>query len=144
MTVSTSQRNLPNYGQLVKFLFQPFLNSPESLNVDCEYMPNRARVWIRVAFSEGDRATVLGRGGRNIYAIRSVLEASAAAVGQSVYLDIYGGTSTATEEGDGFRGADNPRTGDRPHRGGGGRRPPRGGGRYGGGGGRGGDRYRPR
>lgn len=135
MTVSPSQRNLPNYGQLVKFLFQPFLTAPETLNVDCEYMTNRARVWIRVAFPEVERGTVFGRGGRNIYAIRAVLEAAAAAVGQSVYLDLYGGSGASSEDGE--------RVGaERPYRGGGqGRRPPSGGGRRGGGG-RGGDRYR--
>lgn len=136
MTVSPSQRNLPNYGQLVKFLFQPFLNAPEAVNVDCEYMSNRARVWIRVAFPEADRAAVFGRGGRNIYAIKTVLEAAAAAVGQSVYLDVYGAVSAKSEDGE--RGG-----GERPHRSSGsGRRPS---GRYSGGGrrggGRGSDRY---
>jgi uncharacterized protein len=142
VTVSPSQRNLPNYGQLVKFLFQPFLNSPEAVTVDCEYLSNRSRIWIRVAFPEVDRGTVFGRGGRNIYAIKTVLEVAAAAVGQSVYLDVYGADIKRSEDGD------RP-MGERPHRSGGGRRPSGGGGRYGGGGRRsgggregGGGRYR--
>jgi uncharacterized protein len=90
VTVSTPQSNLPDYGQLVKFLFQPFLSVADAMSVDCEYTSDRQRVWIRVAIVSTDRDTAFGRGGRNLQAIRTVLQAAATAVGQSIYLDVYG------------------------------------------------------
>jgi uncharacterized protein len=93
VTVSTPQPNLPDYGQLVKFLFQPFLSATDAISVDCEYTIDRQRVWIRVAIASTDRDTAFGRGGRNIQAIRTVLQAAAAAVGQSIHLDVYGSNS---------------------------------------------------
>lgn len=80
----------PNYVELVRFLLQPFLDAPDSLIVDCEMLPSKSRVWIRLSFEGTDKGRVYGRGGRNLQAIRTVLAASAQAVGQSVYLDIYG------------------------------------------------------
>ncbi|PSB04744.1 KH domain-containing protein [Merismopedia glauca] len=84
----------PNYTELVRFLLQPFLDTPESLKVDCEIIPSTSRVWIRLAFEAADRGRVYGRGGRNIQAIRTVLEATAQAVGQSIHLDIYGSSNS--------------------------------------------------
>jgi predicted RNA-binding protein YlqC (UPF0109 family) len=80
----------PNYVGLVKFLVQPFLESPESLSVDCETSQTLKRSWVRIAFSSTDKEKVFGRGGRNIQAIRTVITAAAELAGQSVYLDIYG------------------------------------------------------
>ena len=85
-----SQAVTPDYARLVQFLVRPFLESPDSLSVDCETSPSTARVWIRVAFEGEDKGRVFGRGGRNIQAIRTVIAAAAAAAGHSVYLDIYG------------------------------------------------------
>lgn len=87
----------PDYVGLVRFLIQPFLESPNSLSVDCEISPNTARVWLRVAFEGEDKGRVFGRGGRNIQAIRTVIAAAATSVGQSVYLDIYGGQTAERE-----------------------------------------------
>jgi predicted RNA-binding protein YlqC (UPF0109 family) len=83
----------PNYAELVKFLVQPFLELPESLRVDCEVSHSRAKVWVRLAFEGSDKGRVFGRGGRNIQAIRTVLEAAAQAAGYTAHLDIYGATS---------------------------------------------------
>lgn len=80
----------PDYIGLVSFLVKPFLESPESLSVDCEEIKNKQRVWIRLAFEGTDLGRVFGRGGRNIQAIRTVLQAAATLAGQSLYLDIYG------------------------------------------------------
>jgi len=92
----------PNYTQLVRFLIQPFLESPNSLSVDCEFSANTAKVWLRVAFEGEDKGRVFGRGGRNIQNIRTVITAAAAMSGHSVYLDIYGSQAfngaTSTEE----------------------------------------------
>lgn len=98
----------PNYAGLVEFLIGPFLESPGSLRVDCELHPRQSRVWVRLAFEDPDKGRVYGRGGRNIQAIRTTLEAMAQTAGQSLYLDIYDG-----EAGD--RGSGPPR-GDRPDR----------------------------
>lgn len=79
-----------DYVGLVQFLIQPFLESPDSLSVDCEISASTSRIWIRVAFEGEDKGRVFGRGGRNIQSIRTVISAAAALVGHSVYLDIYG------------------------------------------------------
>jgi predicted RNA-binding protein YlqC (UPF0109 family) len=91
----------PNYDELVQFLIKPFLESPESLSVDCEISHTLKRAWIRIAFDSTDTGKVFGRGGRNIQAIRTVIAAAAEAAGQSVYLDIYGSNS-ADREGTSF------------------------------------------
>ncbi|MEH1765697.1 KH domain-containing protein [Nostoc sp.] len=87
----------PNYVELVRFLVQPFLESPETLSVDCEISQSLKRVWVRIAFESTDKGKVFGRGGRNIQAIRTVIAAAAAAAGQSTYLDIYGSTTPGRE-----------------------------------------------
>ena len=88
---------MAEYSGLVRFLVQPFLESKDSLRVDCEISASKPRVWIRLAFEGEDKGRVFGRGGRNIQAIRTVIEAAASAAGQSVYLDIYGGSSLEHE-----------------------------------------------
>lgn len=79
----------PDYAGIVRFLIEPFLESPESLRVDCEIHPRQAKAWIRLAFEEPEKGRVYGRGGRNIQAIRTALSAVAQLAGHSVYLDIY-------------------------------------------------------
>lgn len=90
---SHSQNTSANYAELVRFLVQPFLDSPDALSLDCETSQSLSRVWIRLAVEAEDKGRVFGRGGRNIQAIRTVIEAAAKAAGQSAYLDIYGGMS---------------------------------------------------
>lgn len=80
----------PDFVGLVRFLIGPFLESTDALRIDCEPMPARTKVWIRVAFNEDDRGRVFGRGGRNIQAIRAVVEATAKLVGWTAHLDVYG------------------------------------------------------
>ncbi|MBD2305302.1 KH domain-containing protein [Chroococcidiopsis sp. FACHB-1243] len=87
-TISSDRQ--PDYAKLAQFLIQPFLESPNSLSVDCEFFPSTAKVWLRVAFEGEDKGRVFGRGGRNIQNIRTVIAAAAAMSGHSVYLDIYG------------------------------------------------------
>jgi predicted RNA-binding protein YlqC (UPF0109 family) len=83
------QIHVPNYGELVSFLIKPFLSTPNSLSVDCEPANRKQRVWVRVAVQEEDKGHIFGRGGRNLNAIRTILEIAAARVGQTVYLDVY-------------------------------------------------------
>ncbi len=80
-----------NYPELIQFLVEPFLESKDALKIDCEFGQSNPRVWIRLAIDPEDKGKVYGRGGRNLQAIRTVLEATAQIAGQSVYLDIYGG-----------------------------------------------------
>jgi predicted RNA-binding protein YlqC (UPF0109 family) len=79
----------PNYAELVRFLMQPFLDSPDALKVDCEFA--RSRVWVRVALEGADKGRVFGRGGRNVQALRNALNGVAKTAGQTVNLDIFGG-----------------------------------------------------
>ena len=97
-TTDGSQVAGPDYVSLVKFLVEPFLELPESLKVDCEVSPSRGKVWVRVAFEGADKGRVFGRGGRNIQAIRSVLEASARIAGYSAYLDVFGSSSQSSHD----------------------------------------------
>jgi predicted RNA-binding protein YlqC (UPF0109 family) len=81
----------PNYEELVRFLIKPLLDSPDSLSIHCEVARSNERVLIRVAFGEDEQGgRVFGRGGRNIDAIRTTLEAAAQASGQSARLEIFG------------------------------------------------------
>jgi len=87
--------NTPNYGELLRFLLEPLLNPSESISVDCEHLNSTHRVWLRLAVdTEEDKGHIYGRGGRNLTAIRTVLNASAKATQQSVHLDVYGGENS--------------------------------------------------
>jgi predicted RNA-binding protein YlqC (UPF0109 family) len=101
-TLSSPQQTSPDYAGLVRFLIEPLLEFPEALSIHCESANRSTRVWIRVAFEETDRGRVWGRGGRNIQAIRTLLDAAAKGAGQLVYLDIYGSAEPQqhSEEGD--------------------------------------------
>jgi len=105
-----SAEQTPDYVGLVRFLVQPFLEVPDSLKIDCEISPAKLKVWVRLAFESSDKGRVFGRGGRNIQAIRTVLEAAAKAVGYSAYLDVYGSSSQGRgEESDQEQVSDKPR-----------------------------------
>lgn len=101
--------NFPDYSQLVRFLMEPLLDSPESLRVNCEVVNQGKRVWVRVAFAQTDRGRLFGRGGRNIQAIRTIMQAATPSH-SSVYLDIYSPGETA-EKGRKPRNRDRPRSG---------------------------------
>jgi hypothetical protein len=83
----------PEFSGLVRFLIAPFLDTPDSLKIDCEENVGLSKVWIRVAFNEAERGKVFGRGGRNVQAIRTVVRSTAALSGWSAYFDVYGGNS---------------------------------------------------
>jgi uncharacterized protein len=87
--LSSSQNVGPDYVGLVRFLIEPFLETPQGLSIDCEKSHANQRVWIRLAFEGADKGRVFGRGGRNIQAIRTVIQAVAQAAGQFAHLDIY-------------------------------------------------------
>jgi len=98
-SVNSSSPISPHYAELVRFLLTPLLDSAENLRIHCESTNQNQRVWIRLALEQADQGKVFGRGGRNLSAIRTVLNAAALAANQSVYLDIYGAKETTTEVG---------------------------------------------
>lgn len=89
----TPLSSVPDYHQLVQFLVEPLLESPESLSIDCEALNDQKRVYIRVAFEGEDKGRIFGRGGRNLQAIRTVIDTAALGAAQSAYLEVYGAES---------------------------------------------------
>ncbi len=111
--LSASQNNTsPDYMELVSFLLEPFLEDPQSLSIHCEQVASTKKLWLRVAFDANDKGKVFGRGGRNIQAIRTVLNTAATNVNQSIYLDIYGNEDLSSKE-KSFRKGDAPPRGRR-------------------------------
>ena len=109
---------MPDFEALVRFLVNPFLESPDALRLDFETLSDGQRLWIRVAFDSEDKGRVFGRGGRNIQAIRKVLKATGALHNCAVHLDVYG-ESSHESNGGGERGRSRGgRGGSRPRRGG--------------------------
>lgn len=112
----------PDYEGLLRFLMSPFLESLDELKTDCEVHSTRGTVWLRVAFSPEDRGRMFGRGGRNIQAIRTVLQATAALCGQRLSLDVFGESSgpgrsgAGSSSGEGSAPPRRRRGGDRPSR----------------------------
>lgn len=121
MTDHLSSEASPDYAGLVRFLITPFLESADALKVDCEIVPRPRRVLIRLAFEGEDKGRVFGRGGRNIQAVRTVLQSVAQTVGYTAHLDVYGTQSDRPDrEPSGHRSTEGQTTSpDRP------RRPPR-------------------
>jgi predicted RNA-binding protein YlqC (UPF0109 family) len=110
----------PDYEGLIRFLMKPFLDSPDDLKTDIEQIGDKRPVLLRVAFSPEDRGRMFGRGGRNIQAIRTVLETTATLHEQRVSLDVYGESAhqaraSSEENASGERGR-RPRRNHRPPR----------------------------
>lgn len=80
----------PDYERLVRFLLEPLLESPDALCVDCENFKNQPKVWLRLAFEQTDKGRAFGRGGRNLQAIKTLVETTAMAAGKTLYLDVHG------------------------------------------------------
>lgn len=96
---SSPASHQPEYAELVQFLLTPLLDIPEHLRIDCEWTNHNQRVLIRLALDQSDQGKLFGRGGRNLNAMRTVLNAAAAVAQQSVSLDIYGEQETTREVG---------------------------------------------
>lgn len=90
----------PDYEQLARFLIEPFLEDPQTLSINSEINLNKKKTWLRIAFDQGDRGKVFGRGGRNIQAIRTTIQTAAVAHNESVFLDIYSEESSQSDNGD--------------------------------------------
>ncbi len=99
VTEPSAKTTPPDYEKMIRFLIHPFLESPEELKLDCEVSQSKPRILIRAAFEGSDKGRVFGRGGRNIQAIRSVLEAIAQLSGYSIHLEVFGTASSASGDG---------------------------------------------
>ncbi|MEB3212792.1 MAG: KH domain-containing protein [Leptolyngbyaceae bacterium] len=99
----------PDYLELIRFLCHPFLDSPESLRIDCEHSVRTNRILVRLAIEGEDKGRVFGRGGRNLQAIRTVFQAVAGLYNQNASLEVFGSQSS----GDRPSSSENPR-GNRP------------------------------
>lgn len=111
---SPSSAKSPDYASLVRLLVEPLLESPGSLKINCEQANQSKRVWIRVAFEGAEQGRVFGRGGRNIQAIRRLLDVAAKEANQSVYLDIYGSQDRHRQDDRRDRGSDDKRRSRKP------------------------------
>ncbi len=100
----------PDYIGLVRFLLEPFLENSESLHAHCEYLPSTNKIWLRVAFDIEDKGKVFGRGGRNIQAIRTVLQTAATKVNHSLHLDVFGSGLSSDKDRSSDRGASSPKS----------------------------------
>jgi uncharacterized protein len=80
---------VPDYIALVKLLIEPLLESPSALRLDCEKNSAGDRLRIRIAFDASDKGRVLGRNGRTIQAIRTLITTTAQSANQVVHLDVY-------------------------------------------------------
>jgi hypothetical protein len=112
-THSSSEQNQPDYTKLVKFLCSPFLDSPDSLRLDCEQSPRTKRILIRLAIEGEDKGRVFGRGGRNLQAIRTVLRAVAELNGHIASLEVFG---TSSGDDRPSQGSEESRNGGEPRR----------------------------
>ncbi|MEM8642606.1 MAG: KH domain-containing protein [Cyanobacteria bacterium P01_G01_bin.54] len=80
---------VPDYGAIVRYLIEPLLEQPESLKISCEFSRGNQRALVRVALGDNEQGRVLGRGGRNLDAMRTVLDAAAQAAQQTVRLEVF-------------------------------------------------------
>ncbi len=96
----------PDYDGLIRYLIEPLLESPHLFSFDCEHLPSTKRVWIRLAFEDNEKGKIYGRGGRNIQAVRTVLETAAQVTGDTLYLEIYEGNNRSPHK---FAGGNRPR-----------------------------------
>jgi len=86
-----------DYTSVVRFLLDPLIEDPKLLKLDQEVLVGGERVLIRIALEGGDRGRILGRGGRNIHALRHVLHAAGNVAGQQIHLEFFGGHALAEE-----------------------------------------------
>jgi predicted RNA-binding protein YlqC (UPF0109 family) len=80
-----------DYTALVRFLLDPLVGDPHLIKLDQEILVGGERVLIRIALEGGDRGRILGRGGRNIHALRHILHAAGDLAGQQIHLEFFGG-----------------------------------------------------
>ncbi|MEM6503705.1 MAG: KH domain-containing protein [Cyanobacteria bacterium P01_C01_bin.89] len=110
MSSSPENPAVPDYSALVRFFLKPLLDTPDSLTVDCESVPSRNRVWVRVALAAEDRGRAFGRDGRTLQALKAVVGQAAVVAGQRATVEVYGERSQSRGDGD-RPGRSSPRRG---------------------------------
>ena len=103
-----------DYAGLVTVLVTPLLETPEALRLDCERSPSRPRVWLRLALDPADRPRVLGRQGRTIQAIRTLVATAAKTVGEMATIEVFGEREAMAGDRSGHGGHDRGDRRERP------------------------------
>jgi predicted RNA-binding protein YlqC (UPF0109 family) len=104
----------PDYIALVRYLLEPLLESPKSLKVDCESLGAGRRILLRVAFETEDKGRAFGRGGRNVQAVRTVLQTIGQLAQHQVHLEVFGGQVGESELEEQSTASGEPRRRSRP------------------------------
>ncbi len=77
---------MPDYGQLVSFMVSQIVSEPEAVTVEVEQDGHRAIVRVRT--SPADLGKVIGRNGRHIEAIRTVVKAASLRSRDWVHVEV--------------------------------------------------------
>jgi predicted RNA-binding protein YlqC (UPF0109 family) len=73
--------------ELLEYLARGLVDEPEEVSVE-EFEEDNGTVVLELCVAEGDYGKVIGRGGRTVGALRTVVAASAAGQNRRVLLDI--------------------------------------------------------
>jgi hypothetical protein len=75
--------------ELLEYLARGLVDEPEQVSVE-QFEPGQegAAIVLELSVAEGDYGQVIGRGGRTVNALRTVIKASAAAQDRRVLLDL--------------------------------------------------------
>jgi hypothetical protein len=72
---------------LLEYIVKEIVSEPKKVKV-VETAESDGTVHLALSVSEDDMGTVIGKGGRTIVAIRSLLKTAAAKAGQRVFLEL--------------------------------------------------------
>ncbi len=78
-----------DYRAITFHLLSPLIEFPEQMSVDCETTASGRYALVRVAVAETDREKIIGKNGRTITMLRSILGMAAQNAGQGVDLNLY-------------------------------------------------------
>ncbi len=73
--------------ELLEYLARGLVDEPEEVSVE-EFEEDNGTIVLELCVAEGDYGKVIGRGGRTVGALRTVVAASAAGQNRRVLLDI--------------------------------------------------------
>ncbi|MCS6960701.1 MAG: KH domain-containing protein [Pseudanabaenaceae cyanobacterium SKYGB_i_bin29] len=78
-----------DFYRLSHFVFASLVEDREELAIDCETTGGGRYVLVRVAVADNDRERVIGKGGRTLNLIKTILGLAAKNSGQTVELNLY-------------------------------------------------------
>ncbi len=85
-----------DYSAIALHLLSPLVEFPEQMSVDCETTASGRYTLVRVAVAETDREKIIGKNGRTITMLRSILGMAAQNAGQGVDINLYGDQGEAS------------------------------------------------